>query len=58
MAIAGNPDTVRKALTAQAERLGINYLLAYLFFGTMSFADASRSQQMFVKEVMPALAEI
>jgi len=58
MAIAGNPDTVRRALTAQAERLGLNYLLAYLFFGTMSYADASRSQQMFVKEVMPALAEI
>jgi len=58
MAIAGNPDTVREALMAQAKRLGVNYLIAYLFFGTMSFADASRSQQLFANEVMPALAEI
>ena len=39
MAIAGNPDTVRKALTEQAEQLGLNYLLAYLFFGTMSYCS-------------------
>lgn len=58
MAIAGSPDTVRQALTEQAERLGLNYLLAYLFFGTMSFADASRSQRLFADEVMPALAKI
>lgn len=58
MAIAGSPDTVRQALTEQAEKLGLNYLLAYLFFGTMSFADASRSQRLFADEVMPALAKI
>ncbi|MEE8333712.1 MAG: LLM class flavin-dependent oxidoreductase [Alphaproteobacteria bacterium] len=58
MAIAGSPDTVRAALTEQAERLGLNYLIAYLFFGTMSFADASRSQKLFAEEVMPALEKI
>lgn len=55
MAIAGSPDTVRAKLTEQINKLGINYLIAYLFFGTMTLADALRSQALFVSEVMPHL---
>src|SRR5579885_721180 len=53
MAIAGSPDTVRAAIERQAATLGVNYLLAYLFFGTMAFADAERSLRLFTREVMP-----
>jgi len=58
MAIAGSPDTVRAAIERQAASLGINYLLTYLFFGTMSFADAERSLRLFSAEVMPRLAAL
>ena len=36
----------------QAEQLGINYLLSYLFLGTMSLSDALRSLELFRAEVM------
>ena len=32
---------------APDRELGINYLLAYLFFGTMAYADASARSQLF-----------
>jgi hypothetical protein len=40
------------------KELGINYLLTYLMLGTMSFADASRSLDLFGKEVMPHLEKL
>ncbi len=58
MVIAGSPETVCAELERQAEMLGLNYLVAYLFFGTMSAADAQRSQNLFATEIMPKLAEI
>lgn len=58
MAIAGTPDTVTAELTRQAEMLGINYLLCYLFFGTLTLADALRSQRLFATEIMPKLAAL
>lgn len=58
MLIAGSPATVIKALRAQAPELNINYLLAYLFFGTMSSHDAMRSLNLFATEVMPELADL
>jgi len=42
----------------QVEKLGINYLISYLFFGTMTLKDAMRSQQLFVSEIMPHLAKM
>jgi hypothetical protein len=47
---------VRAAIERQAEELGVNYLVAYLFFGTMAFSDAQRSLNLFTSEVMPKLA--
>lgn len=58
MAIVGSPDTVAKALEAQAREIGINYLIAYLFFGTMTLRDALSSLELFQNEVMPRLADI
>lgn len=57
--IAGSPDTVLQQIKQQSEALGgINYLLAYMFFGNMSLADALRSQSLFATEVMPKLADV
>jgi alkanesulfonate monooxygenase SsuD/methylene tetrahydromethanopterin reductase-like flavin-dependent oxidoreductase (luciferase family) len=53
--IAGHPEQVRQEIERQAAELGINYLLTYLFLGTMSLADALRSLQLFAGEVMPKL---
>jgi alkanesulfonate monooxygenase SsuD/methylene tetrahydromethanopterin reductase-like flavin-dependent oxidoreductase (luciferase family) len=55
MTIAGAPDAVASKLEAQATAMGINYLIVYLFFGTMRLADALRSMRLFADEVMPRL---
>jgi len=54
--IYGTPETVRAEIERQASELGINYLLAYLFLGTMTLHQALRSLQLFATEVMPKLA--
>jgi alkanesulfonate monooxygenase SsuD/methylene tetrahydromethanopterin reductase-like flavin-dependent oxidoreductase (luciferase family) len=53
--IVGSPQTVRAEIERQVEELGINYLLTYLFLGSMSLPDALRSLQLFTTEVMPHL---
>jgi alkanesulfonate monooxygenase SsuD/methylene tetrahydromethanopterin reductase-like flavin-dependent oxidoreductase (luciferase family) len=56
--IAGSPDRVYAEIERQAAELGINYLLTYLFLGTMTLPDALRSLQLFSSEVMPKLARL
>jgi alkanesulfonate monooxygenase SsuD/methylene tetrahydromethanopterin reductase-like flavin-dependent oxidoreductase (luciferase family) len=56
--IAGTPQTVLAELEKQVAELGINYLLTYLFLGTMSLAEALRSLELFRTEVMPKLATL
>jgi alkanesulfonate monooxygenase SsuD/methylene tetrahydromethanopterin reductase-like flavin-dependent oxidoreductase (luciferase family) len=56
--IAGTPQTVYAEIERQTKELGINYLLTYLFLGTMSLADALRSLELFRTEVMPKLAKL
>ena len=56
--IAGSPQTVLTEIERQSGALGINYLLTYLFLGTMSLADALRSLELFRTEVMPKLAAL
>ena len=51
--IAGSPQTVRAEIGRQVAELGINYLLTYMFLGTMSLKDAVRSLALFRTEVMP-----
>jgi len=52
------PQTVRTELERQVPELGINYLLTYLFLGTMSFKDAMRSLELFHTEVMPHVEKL
>jgi alkanesulfonate monooxygenase SsuD/methylene tetrahydromethanopterin reductase-like flavin-dependent oxidoreductase (luciferase family) len=56
--IAGSPQTVWREIERQTAELGINYLLAYLFLGTMSLAEALRSLDLFRAEVMPKIAKL
>jgi alkanesulfonate monooxygenase SsuD/methylene tetrahydromethanopterin reductase-like flavin-dependent oxidoreductase (luciferase family) len=56
--IAGSPHTVRDKIERQVAELGVNYLLTYLFLGTMSLAEALRSLALFSSEVMPHLARL
>lgn len=55
MAIAGSPRTVLAEIERQADQLGLNYLLAYLFFGNLTLAQALRSLELMRTEVMPKL---
>ena len=56
--IVGSPATVRAEIERQVRELGVNYLLTYLFLGTMSLTEALRSLALFRDEVMPHLAEL
>jgi hypothetical protein len=56
--IAGSPRSVRAAIERQVNELGVNYLLTYLFLGTMSLDDALRSLKLFSTEVMPHLEKL
>lgn len=56
--IAGTPDKVTAQIRQQAEVLGINYLIAYMFFGSMSLPQAQRSLELFRTQVMPAIADL
>src|SRR5207237_5959350 len=51
MAIAGTPARVGAEIERQADALGLNYLLAYFFFGTMKLEEALRSLALFTSEV-------
>jgi alkanesulfonate monooxygenase SsuD/methylene tetrahydromethanopterin reductase-like flavin-dependent oxidoreductase (luciferase family) len=56
--IAGTPDKVAAEIERQVHELGVNYLLTYLFLGSMTLADALRSLALFSSEVMPKLARL
>jgi alkanesulfonate monooxygenase SsuD/methylene tetrahydromethanopterin reductase-like flavin-dependent oxidoreductase (luciferase family) len=56
--IAGSPETVRAEIERHVAELGVNYLLTYLFLGSMSLANALRSLQLFSTEVMPKLSRL
>ena len=47
---------MRAAFARPATTLHGNYLVTYLFFGTLALSDALRSLQLFGTEVMPKLA--
>lgn len=58
MVIAGTPEKIVRELTKQVEFLGVNYLCLYMFFGTLTQAQAMRSLALFKTEVMPKLAHL
>jgi alkanesulfonate monooxygenase SsuD/methylene tetrahydromethanopterin reductase-like flavin-dependent oxidoreductase (luciferase family) len=53
MGVAGNPETVRRYIAAMVEATDINYFVADLVFGSIPFEAASRSIDLFAREVMP-----
>jgi alkanesulfonate monooxygenase SsuD/methylene tetrahydromethanopterin reductase-like flavin-dependent oxidoreductase (luciferase family) len=53
--IAGSPRTVLAEIEKQHKQIGFNYLLTYIFLGTMSAENAMRSLKLFTAEVMPAV---
>jgi alkanesulfonate monooxygenase SsuD/methylene tetrahydromethanopterin reductase-like flavin-dependent oxidoreductase (luciferase family) len=54
MGVAGSPETVRRFITATVEQTGINFFLCDMIFGSLPYEVASRSVDLFAKEVMPA----
>jgi alkanesulfonate monooxygenase SsuD/methylene tetrahydromethanopterin reductase-like flavin-dependent oxidoreductase (luciferase family) len=55
--IVGSPDTVVRAIKEQERITGAGILQTYLPWGNMSLAQASRSIELFAKEVLPHLAD-
>jgi alkanesulfonate monooxygenase SsuD/methylene tetrahydromethanopterin reductase-like flavin-dependent oxidoreductase (luciferase family) len=56
--IVGSPATVTAEIERHVAELGVNYLLAYLFLGTMSLNEALRSLKLFTGEVMPKISRL
>jgi len=52
--IAGSPDTVRRFIEKTVAATGVTYFVADMAFGSMPFEAASRSTELFTREVMPA----
>jgi len=42
----------------QVDKLGINYLLTYFFFGTLTLEQALRSLKLMSTEVMPKIERL
>ena len=57
LAIIGSPDSVTKQIRYQQERFGAGTLMIYSPFGTLPVDMATRSLELFAKEVMPGLRE-
>jgi len=54
MGVAGSPETVRRYVEASVAATGITYFVSDMAFGSIPFAAASRSVDLFAREVMPA----
>jgi alkanesulfonate monooxygenase SsuD/methylene tetrahydromethanopterin reductase-like flavin-dependent oxidoreductase (luciferase family) len=55
--IAGSPDSVIAALTAQLAEGSVNYCVGQFVFGDMTPEEAHRSIDLFVRHVMPAVRQ-
>jgi hypothetical protein len=56
--VVGSPQTVRRILSAQAERIGHSYLVLLLAFGSLTHAQEMHSLDLFARDIMPALATL
>jgi alkanesulfonate monooxygenase SsuD/methylene tetrahydromethanopterin reductase-like flavin-dependent oxidoreductase (luciferase family) len=54
--VAGSPATVRDYVGRLQQESGVNYVLAQMMFGNLSFDQASNSMALFAREVAPAFA--
>ena len=55
--IAGSPATVLQALESQVRETGANYVVGQFCFGNMLNSEATRSIELFAREVMPHLLD-
>jgi alkanesulfonate monooxygenase SsuD/methylene tetrahydromethanopterin reductase-like flavin-dependent oxidoreductase (luciferase family) len=53
MGIAGSPETIRRYIAATVAATGVTYFVADMVFGNIPFDAASRSVDLFAREVMP-----
>jgi hypothetical protein len=53
MGIAGAPETVRRYIASAVAATGITYFVSDMAFGSIPFDAASRSVDLFAREVMP-----
>ena len=56
--IAGAPETVAAMLREQLAAAGANYCVGQFVFGDITAAEADRTIDLFVREIMPALADL
>jgi alkanesulfonate monooxygenase SsuD/methylene tetrahydromethanopterin reductase-like flavin-dependent oxidoreductase (luciferase family) len=54
MGVAGSPETVRRFVADTVEQTGITFFVSDMSFGSLPYEAASRSIDLFAKEVMPA----
>jgi len=54
MGVAGSPETVRRYVAQTVEQTGITFFVGDMIFGSLPYEAASRSVDLFAKEVMPA----
>jgi alkanesulfonate monooxygenase SsuD/methylene tetrahydromethanopterin reductase-like flavin-dependent oxidoreductase (luciferase family) len=55
---AGTPEGACEYIANEIEEAGINYFVADLAFGDITFEEASRTVELFAREVMPAFATV
>lgn len=53
-AFVGTPEGARQYISEQIEVAGINYMTMDIAFGGITFDEASRTTELFAREVMPA----
>jgi len=56
--VVGSPETVRRDLAAKIERSGANYVLGSFSWGSLTLEQILSSLDLFVREVIPALARV
>ena len=56
-AFAGTPAGARDYIAEQIETAGVNYFVADVAFGDLTFDDALRTAELLAREVMPAFAD-
>ena len=54
MGVAGAPETVRRYVAESVAQTGITYFVCDFAFGSLPYAAAARSVELFANEVMPA----
>ena len=56
MGVAGAPETVRRYVAESVAQTGITYFVCDFAFGSLPYAAAACSVELFANEVMPAFS--